>query len=653
VFESQATRAKYLIAEGNRAEEAGDAVRALELYRQAAATAPRLSAAHLNLGIALESAGDLPAARASYERALELEPRNAAALYNVGKLLYSQGSYAEAQQRLAAALQVKPDFPAARVVHGYALHALDRLAEAREELRVALRKRPEDVHARATLFHILERTGERAAAAVELEGILALKPDWTEALYNYGTTLMALKRDGDAEAAFRRVLELEPTFAIAYRMLGNLLHRHGRLEELIALTAAGRRALPDSFELESLELFALNFSDQVSDDELFERHVAFGRRLEAASPARFGFPRIRPTRRTLRIGYVSADLSYHPVGLFLLPVLEHHDRVRIEAYCYATGPQVDAFTHRLRAAAHAWREGHTLADDELADRIHADGIDVLVDLAGHSGVSRLGVFAQKPAPVQAAWLGYLNTTGVTGIDYRITDRHCDPAGMTDHRHTETLLRLPASQWCYRPFVDLEPAAQAPLERNGIVTFGSFTQTAKLSSATLTLWARLLEGLPGSRLLVAGVEAGVAAERLRARLAAAGLAASRVELAPFLPVTDYLRLYDRVDIGLDPTPYSGGTSTCDALWMGVPVITLPGNRPASRSAASILATLGLDHWVAADAKDYVARAWRFASDTREVRELRRSLRSRMKASALGDEAGFTRQLEDAFERMWRS
>ena len=644
-------RAQSLITEGNRAEDAGDGLRAVNLYRQAVAIAPGLAAGHLNLGIALESAGQTVSARASFERALELEPANAAASYNLGKLLYAQGAFAEAERRLDAALAAKPDFPEARVLRGYALHALDLLAEARDELRAALRDRPGDVHARATLYHILDRTGDSGAAVHELEAILALKPDWIEALYNYGTTLMALKRDADAEAALRRVLRLNPTFAMAYRMIGSLLHKQGRIEELIELCEAGRRALPSSFDLESFELFALNFSDSVSADVLFERHVAFGRRLEAGSPRRFRFRERRGAKRPLRIGYVSADLSYHPVGLFLLPVLEHHDRAKIEAYCYATGPQVDDFTHRLRGAAHAWREGHALADDELADRIYADGIDVLVDLAGHSGVSRLGVFAQKPAPVQASWLGYLGTTGLTRIDYRITDRYCDPAGLTERRHTEALLRLPATQWCYRPFVDLEPATHAPVERNGSITFGSFTQTAKLSPTTLALWARLFEALPDARLLVAGVAPGAATARLRARLASAGIVASRIELEPFLPVADYLRLYDRVDIALDPLPYSGGTSTCDALWMGVPVITLPGERPASRSAASILASLGLQDWIADDADDYLARAVRFAADTRVVGDLRRSLRPRMRASPLTDEARFTRHLEDAFERMW--
>jgi predicted O-linked N-acetylglucosamine transferase (SPINDLY family) len=639
--------AEGLIAEGNRAEDAGDAARARELYRQAVAAAPQLAAAHLNLGIALEGAGDMAAARAAYERALELEPAGAAAHYNLGKLLYGQGAMAQAQAHLAHALAARPDFPQARLVHGYALHALGRLHEAVLELRAGLAARPDDVHARATLFHILDAQGDAAAALVELESVLKLRPDWTQALYNYGTTLKSLRREAEAEAALRRVLERDPAFVLAYRMLGSLFHRQGRIEETLALCAAGRKALPESRDIESFELFALNFSDRVADDELFSRHVAFGTRLEASVPPRFTFR--AAAKRTLRIGYVSADLSYHPVGLFMLPVLERHDRARFEAYCYATGPQVDDLTRRLRAAAGAWREAHALSDTALADLVHADGVDILVDLAGHSGVSRLGVFAQKPAPVQAAWLGYLNTTGLRRIDYRITDRYCDPEGATDGRHTETLVRLPHSQWCYRPFVDVAPASQAPLERNGAVTFGAFTQTAKLSPTTLGLWARILRESPAARLLIAGV---VAAERMHIALEQAHIERSRVELVPFLPVKEYLRLFDRIDIGLDPLPYSGGTSTCDALWMGVPVITLPGARPASRSAASILTTLGLDDWIARDGDDYVRRAVRFAKDARAVTTLRQTLRGRMQASPLTDEQGFTRALEETFESMWR-
>ena len=596
-----------------------------------------------------EAAGDGALARELYQQALARAPASGAANFHLGHLLYSQGAMAEAEAFLA--LAARAQFPAARTVRGFALHRLGRLEEAAGELRAGLAARPDDPQAQATLFHILEALGKPSEAVVALEGLLRLRPDWTEARYNYASTLMTLGRDAEAEVALRQVLERDPSFAIAYRMAANLLHRQGRIDETLVLCQTGRRALPQHLELESFELFALNFSPDVPADTLFERHRAFGLRLEAETSASLRFPP-RPAGRPLRIGYVSGDFSYHPVGLFMAPLLEGHDRARFQAYCYSTGTQVDDLTRRLRESASVWRDVHALPDPDLAALIHGDEIDILVDLAGHSGSSRLGVFARKPAPVQAAWLGYLNTTGLTRIDYRITDAYCDPIGLTEARHTETLVRLPHTQWCYRPFVSVTAAAELPLERNGHVTFGSFTQIAKLSRTTLELWAKILDALPGARLLIAGVARGAAAERLSARLEARGITAERVEFAPFLPVVDYLRLYDRVDIALDPTPYSGGTSTCDALWMGVPVLTLPGERPASRSAGSILTALALHEWIARDADDYVRRAVEHAQRPSELALLRRSLRERMLASPLTDEALFARELEQAFDQMWR-
>ena len=618
--------ADRLIAEGNRAEDGGDPASACALYRRAAALAPRHARAHINLGIGLEAMGDSAAAIAAYEQALVADPPNPAASYNLGKLLYSRGELAEAERLLQQALSSRPDFPDARLVYSYV---------------------------RAERFHVLETQGDLAAAVLELEAVLALRPDWTQALYNYGTTLMKLGRDGEAEAALRSVLSREPGFVLAYRMLGNLLHRHGRVREIIEICRAGRAGLPEDFDLESFELLELNFVDDVSEDVVARAHRAFGARLERAFAPRFT---LRPDRaaaqRKLRIGYVSSDFDYHPVGLFMLPVIEGHDRSRFEVCCYATSTKADDFTRRLSSRSDVWRNAHALSDAQLAQLVHDDRIDVLVDLAGHSGVCRLGTFAQQPAPVQVSWLGYLNTTGLSRIQYRITDRHCDPAGLTEHLHTERLVRLPNSQWCYRPFVSVPHAPVPPLRGNGHVTFGSFNQIAKISPTTRALWKRILNAVPDSRLLVAGGADERSAAGLLDELAAAGVARKRVTVVPFAPVQDYLRRYDAVDIALDPTPYSGGTTTCDALWMGVPVVTLPGPRPASRSAASILSTVGLREWIAQTPDDYVRLAVGFARETDRLAALRTSLRDRMRGSPLMDEKKFVLDLELAYRRMWQ-
>jgi predicted O-linked N-acetylglucosamine transferase (SPINDLY family) len=501
---------------------------------------------------------------------------------------------------------------------------------------------------------VLEARGDLAGAATELEAVLRQKPDWPDALYNYAMALIRLRRDAEAEAALRRIIALDPQFMLAYRVLGNILHRQGRVREMLQLLGAARLRFPESFELESFELFLLNFAEDITGEALFSRHRAFGERLENARRRRFVASRANaePDRR-LRVGYVSGDFNYHPVGLFTLPVLERHDRSRFEVHCYSTAKTADKFTRNLVEHADAWHDAAALSEANLADAIHDDHIDILVDLAGHSGVSRLGVFAEQPAPIQAAWLGYLNTTGLTRVQYRITDAHCDPPGVSDRWHTETLVRLPHSQWCYRPFLSVPAAERPPVERKGHVTFGSCTQAAKLSGLTRRLWAQVLARLPTARLVILGVASGQATTDLLHDLANSGIAAARVTVVPFAPLHDYFRWFDAVDIALDPTPYSGGTTTCDALWMGVPVITVPGRRSASRSAAGILATVGAVEWVAATPEDYVRIAVELARDPAALAQVRGSLRRRMRASPLMDEHRFVRDLEDAYRRMWRT
>jgi predicted O-linked N-acetylglucosamine transferase (SPINDLY family) len=674
--------AERLIAEGNRAEDAGKLEEACALYREALRLAPRSARAHLNLGIALQALGDDAGAIARYQQALVLDPANPYAGYNFGKLRHERGAHGEAESLLRRALRSRPEFPEARVVLACALEAQGKVQAAATELAAALRYKPDDfgalylyagilrklgrlddaasalrhalaidpqsLDARSTLFHVLEAKGDLAGAALELEAVLRQRPDWPEALFNYGCVLNKLMRTAEAEAAFHRTIAVEPGFTRAYRMLGSVLLAQCRIDEALELYRRARRD-PD---LVSAELFALNASHTGSEDELFARHAEFGRRLEETDPARFDFPGSRDPKRRLRIGYVSGDFSYHVVALFMLPVLERRDRAAIEVFCYSTSQRVDEYTRQLMAHADVWRPSAGLSDTQLADAIHADAIDIIVDLAGHSGEPRLRVFAQKPAPVQATWLGYLNTTGMTRMDYRISDAYADPPGLTEARHTEKLARLPHSQWCYRPFLSAATAASPPCASNGFFTFGSFNQAVKLSQTSRKLWAEILSRVAGSRLVVLGVPPGRAHDKLVQDLTSMGIDAARLDLVPYVSLQDYFGWYNRVDIALDTTPYSGGTTTCDALWMGVPVLTAPGERPASRSAASILATAGMTDWIASGAEDYVSRAVQFANDRQLLANLRVTLRARLQASPLMDEEGFTRNLENLYRQMWR-
>jgi protein O-GlcNAc transferase len=612
--------ADRLIAEGNRAEAAGKARDACERYRAAVAAAPGYAKAHLNLGIGLEAAGDPDAAVECYERALAIDRGDPYASYNLGKLLHTRGEGARAEGLLRTALAGKPDFPEALVV----------------------------------LASVYESQGKTAQAAAALETALRQRPDWPGALFNYAAVLHTLKRLPEAEVALRRLIALEPGDAAAHGLLGNVLRGLVRLPEALEALATARRLDPERFDLQSAELFVLSCSDDVSDDALFERHRDYGARLEAAVAP--GFAPLRNSRepeRRLRIGYVSGDFYTHPVAFFAIPLFERHDRTRCEIYCYSTGPTEDRTTDEVRARADVWRDVASMSDSALAAAINQDGIDVLVDLSGHSGTFRIAVFAQQPAPVQLTWLGYLSTTGLTRIQYRLCDRHTDPAGMTDRWHTETLIRLPECQWCYRPIVSIDCAEAPPIARNGYVTFGSFNNALKISPSVRRLWAEILSRVPGSRIVFVGVPHGTISEKLLRDFENAGISPDRMEIAPRLGLAEYFGAFNAVDVALDTTPYSGGTTTCDTLWMGVPVITVPGERSISRSAASILATVGLDEWIAAGPEDYVEMAVKCAARGTAIAELRRTLRDRLRASPLMDERRFARDIEAAYREMWRA
>ena len=612
--------ADRLIIEGNRAETAGKLHDACELYRKAAEIAPGYAKAHLNLGIGLEAIDDAGGAIKSYDAALAIDPGNPYANYNFGKLLYTRGDLARAELLLGAALKRKPEFPEARVA----------------------------------LSNVYESQGQLASAAAALEIALAQRPGYAGAWYNYGNVLWKSGRLTEAETALRRATEIDPTSVSAFHLLGNVLRSQSRIGEAVEAFGAARRLAPDRFDLESMELLTLNFTDEISEGALAARHRAFGARLEKAFPPQFApFRNRRDPERRLRVGYVSCDFNLHPVALFAIPLLERHDRSANEIYCYSTGSKTDEVTREVKARADVWRDVARKPDPELADTIHSDEIDILVDLTGHAGAMRLGVFARQPAPVQVTWLGYLSTTGLTRIQYRFCDAVTDPPQVTDHLHTETLVRLPHSQWCYRPLLAIDHAIEPPCKRNGFVTFGSFNHVPKLTRTVRRLWVDILARLPDSRLVIVGVPEGQAKERLLEDFRAAGIAVSRLTVVPRVPLDEYFRWFNAVDMALDSTPYSGGTTTCDTLWMGVPVVTVLGPRSVSRSAASILSTVGLPDWIASTAEDYVRLAVRFAQDQTVIRNLRQSLRQRMRESPIMDEPRFVRDVENAYRGMWQT
>jgi predicted O-linked N-acetylglucosamine transferase (SPINDLY family) len=466
-----------------------------------------------------------------------------------------------------------------------------------------------------------------------------------------GDRLLAAGQPAAALDAYDRALAAKPGSGAAELGRAAALFDLWRVDEGVAAYARAHALQPASPAAHSAWLFHLHYPATAEADALAAAHRTYGARFPApAAPARTD---PAPERR-LRIGYLSPNFSRHSVGYFVAPVLEHHDRDAFESVCYYLHPRSDDATARMRGLAGRWRDAAAWDDDRLERAIRDDGIDVLVDLAGHTKLNRLPVMARKPAPLQVTWLGYPDTTGLPAIGYRITDAVADPPGAADARHTEKLVRLPGPMLCYRPPEDAPPVA-TPAARDGGVVFGSFNNADKLSVAAVALWSRVLAAVPDSRLLLKSARVGVpeAVERTRAAFAAHGVDPARIRLELWRERrADHLAAYADVDVALDTFPYSGTTTTCEALWMGTPVVTLAGGMHMSRVGASLLTHAGLADLVAADEAGFVATAVALARDAGRRAALRTSLRDRIAASPLTDARTHTRSLEAVYRGLWR-
>ncbi len=576
-----------------------------------------------------------------YFAAVELieTQRNAEAESALRTILAENPQHAPSLRRLAWLCHLRGD-------NGAAVGLLSR----------ALEREPDNAEAHYNLGLVLAKLGRHAEAEASYRRGLALKPGAVDGHNNLGVLLEEVGRYDEAEACYRQAIALAPELAHAHNNLGVLLKESGRLA---AALQAHRRAIalnPGLPAVHSNMLYTLNYDETVPPQALYAVHQAWGQipgvRF-ATEGARFtNAP--EPARR-LRIGYVSGDFRHHSVAFFVEPLIAAHDRAAVEVFLYTNDARADAVTARLKTLADHFVPIHGLADELAAARIRQDAIDILVDLSGHTCGNRLMLFARKPAPVQVSWLGYPNTTGLPAIDYRFTDAIADPPDENDGLTTERLVRLERCFLCYRPPVEAAGVAPPPAADARHVTFGSFNNLAKLSPRTIALWARLLRELPDSRLLLKATQfkdRGTR-ERCAAAFAAAGIAAERLDLMPPLPTTaEHLALYGRVDIALDPLTYNGTATTAEALWMGVPVVTLRGERHASRVGASLLTTIGLDRLVAATPDDYVAIAAGLARDLDGLAQLRAGLRERIHASPLCDGPGFARRVEAAYGAMWR-
>ncbi len=605
----------------------------------------------IQIAVKHHQAGRLPEAEALYQQILSAQPDHPDALHLLGVVALQTGRTDFAIDLLFRAVEARPASAEYQMNLGIALRQKWRLDDAIAAYRRAIALKPQYPEAHNNLGNALTCQGKLEEAIACYESAIRLRPEYIDALGNLGFALKDMGKLDEALSACEKVIALNPNSAAAHSNLANVLKDQGRVDEALISYDRAIALNPADAGVASSRLYLLHFHPGYDSHAIYCEHRKWNDRY--ARPLRVTaqpHPNVRDPARRLKIGYVSPDFGLHPVGRFLLPLLKNHDRAAFEIFCYSDVRTPDAMTDRLRGASDHWQSILGLSDEVAAQRVRQDEIDILVDLTMHTANSRLLAFARRPAPVQATWLAYCSTTGMDAIDYRFTDAYLDPPGTGDEHYSEQSIRL-RSYWCYDPGVPTPDVEPPPSLASGNVMFGCLNNFAKVSPGALLLWSRILREVPDSRLLLHARE-GNHRQRLRDVLEQQGVDPAKVTFEGPIPMDEYFNLYRRIDIALDPIPYAGGTTTCDALWMGVPVVTLAGKTAVSRAGASILGNAGLAELVAHSEEQYIAIAKRLASDLPALERFRAESRGRLRATPLMDAPGFARDMELAYRRIWK-
>jgi predicted O-linked N-acetylglucosamine transferase (SPINDLY family) len=630
------------------------------IYRQLLAIYPQNPDLWQLLGVIAHQSGRLEEALNLLQRAIEANPNAAPYYNNLGLLLNKLGRREEAVTAFRKAIQLQPEVAESHYNLGITLCELGRPSEAVEVYQTALRLHPDHSSAQLNLGVALTMAGRMDEALAHYRSVLQREPGNVSITVNLGNLLKDLARLDEAVETYRLALRYAPDDFNALNNLGVALKDSGGIEASLDCIRRSLAVSPNRAEVHSNLIFTSFFHPSLPPSEIAaEMHrwsvthefpLRNERRPHSNDPS--------PDRR-LRIGYVSPDFRDHVVGRTFLPCFEAHDREQFEFFCYSGASVSDDVTEHFRARADGWRETSYLSDAQLAEQIRTDRIDVLIDLALHTGFNRLLAFARKPAPVQLAWLGYPGATGLEAMDYRITDHYLDPLGEDRAGSFEETMRLPDAWCCYRPH-DFSPDVSAlPISSGQPVTFGSFNNFTKINPQVLELWAEILQTIDGSRLFL--VLKGSGQDKTRRFFEERGISADRIKFLSYYATAvdepgksappEFLLRYHHIDIALDPFPYNGMTTTCDALWMGVPVVALIGETTLGRASYSLLCNVGLPELAAASEEDYVRIAIELARDLPRLQELRANLRKRMKNSPLLDAPRFARNLEAIFRQVW--
>lgn len=661
-------------------QRAGRLLEAEAAYRKVTEADAACVPAWGNLGFICQQLGRADQAARCFEQISRLQPLNPHGFNHLGIALGMQGKFEEAEGALRTAIALEPTLAVAHSNLGNTLRELGRMTDSETACRKAVALAPDDPIAHNNLAATLLAQSRHADAIDPARRAIALRPDLVEAHHNLGLALFVAGRKDESLETLRRAVQIRPThvlsqvalamrlrevgelaealsacrkaidvapkFGEAHNILGTVLQTQGRVAEAIESYRKASEIQPTNASAGENLLLAMHYVENVEPSALFDEHRRWASRH--AQPTAPPLPRVRRTK--LRVGFVSPDFRQHSVAYFVRPLLKEMDRERFDVHCFSDVATPDDTTESLRAFPLSWHESKGWNTEQFAEQVRAAGIDVLIDCAGHTAGNRLPAFALRCAPAQVTFLGYPDTTAIGAMDWRITDSLADPPGESDALHTERLVRLDPCAWCYAPSADSPKASARP---KGPVTFGSFNNLPKLTPRWVHVWSEILHQTDGSMLILktAALRDAGARKRLHDLFAAGGIDPDRVELlGPQLEMKDHLASYAKIDIALDTFPYHGTTTTCEAMWMGVPVVTMAGRVHASRVGVSLLSAVGMQELVAHNDQEYVTLAVELASDAKRRGELRKTLRKRMIDSPLMDALGYTRLFETALKQM---
>ena len=644
---------------GHSLQEKGEVDEATIHYQRSLAINPNFADAFYNLGTIFQDKKKYNEAISCYQKALYINPSDVKAYYNLGFALQEKGQHEEAITFYQKALLLNPNLDEAHARIGLALQEMGRSDEAIDFYRKANQCNPKNLIALCGLGSALQEKKQFDEAIPYYYMALQLYPKHVQIYINLSSILLEKRLFDEALQYSQKAIQISQNHSEihqAFLIMGNILIQRGQVDEAERYIRHAIKIKPDDLTpYHRGLLMIMNYNHNHNVQTIFSEHVRFGKQYaEYLHSPDFHTNDLSLDRR-LRIGYVSPDFRRHAVAYFIEPVLGAHNKEHFEIFCYSNSLKHDEVTKRIQGYADQWRNIAGISDGQAVKQIQKDEIDILVDLAGYTAENRILIFARKPAPIQISWIGYLATTGLSTMDYKIADNYSDPPGKTDQFYTERLMRLPESFLCYLPDRDSPEVKSLPILSTGHITFGCFNNFTKVTPEVLTLWAKILDAVSDSRLIIKCriFSDKSTCEYVIRMFTAKGIATERIDLQSWDLSPKHLEAYNAVDIGLDTFPFNGAATTCEALWMGVPVITLSGTAYHSSVGTSLLSNVGLPELVANTSDEYISIAVNLAKDLRRLRSLRECLRGMMKDSPLCDAKRFTLNLETCYRTMWEN